>query len=830
MEVIWQFIKDNAAAVGAAAAVAAVLMSWVTGLFSAVVRTANNLIVHFKAKDKGDKIPRKRTSISLDQISLAKLPTTNPDLFGREDELAVLDAAWADPKINILTFVAFGGVGKTALVNKWLLNMREDDYRRAERVYGWSFYSQGAAEGKQASADEFVAAALKWFGDPNPTEGSPWDKGERLATLINEHRTLLILDGLEPLQHPPGAAGVEGQLNDPTLQSLLRGLARHNSGLCVVTTRVSVEDIQEFIGAGVARRDLDQLSPEDGAALLENLGVKGTPNELREAATEYGGHGLALTLLGRYVATAFNGEIRERDKIPRLAKEPKEGGHAERMMRAYDSWFDGEPEQNILRIIGLFDRPAPGDAIEAVRAEPVIESLTSELVGVSHDEWQFAVQNLRAARLLPKVDPNDPDTLDAHPLVREHFGQQLRERHAQAWREGNNRLYEHYKQAAPDLPDTLDEMAPLFAAVAHGCAAGRHHEALIEVYYPRIQRDGNTNFCFNQLGAIGADTAAVSNFFAELWSRPVDELGPSDKGVVLGWAGFRLLALGRLKEAAEPMQAGLDAEMKRKNWTNAAIAANNLSELYLTIGDLAEAVTYGQQTVKLSDQSDDSFEQLSNRTTLADALHQAGRAAEAEALFLEAEAMQKETQPERPLLCSLGSFRYCALLLDQGKHREVQDRAGQTLEWVTLAGLGLLTVALDHLSLGCAHLAEAQQEGTGDFSKAAEHLDHAVDGLRQAEQQDEIPRGFLARAALHRLKREFGPAQRDLDEAMSIAKRGGMGLFQADAHLEYVRLYRDVKDKHKAREHLATAKEMVGRMGYHRRDKEVEELEEEVKE
>ena len=60
---------------------------------------------------------------------------------------------------------------------------------------------------------------------------------------------------------------------------------------------------------------------------------------------------------------------------------------------------------------------------------------------------------------------------------------------------------------------------------------------------------------------------------------------------------------------------------------------------------------------------------------------------------------------------------------------------------------------------------------------------------------------------------------------MSIAERGGMELFQADAHLEYARLYLAMGDKPKARGHLATAKEMVARMGYHRRDREVAELE-----
>jgi hypothetical protein len=52
-----------------------------------------------------------------EKISLAKLPSTNPELFGREKELTLLDNTWANPKTNIICFVAWGGMGKTALVN-----------------------------------------------------------------------------------------------------------------------------------------------------------------------------------------------------------------------------------------------------------------------------------------------------------------------------------------------------------------------------------------------------------------------------------------------------------------------------------------------------------------------------------------------------------------------------------------------------------------------------------------------------------------------------------------------------------------------------------------
>ena len=53
-------------------------------------------------------------------------------MFGRDAELQLLDEAWANPNTNIITFVAWGGVGKTALVNHWLKRrMARDNYRAA---------------------------------------------------------------------------------------------------------------------------------------------------------------------------------------------------------------------------------------------------------------------------------------------------------------------------------------------------------------------------------------------------------------------------------------------------------------------------------------------------------------------------------------------------------------------------------------------------------------------------------------------------------------------------------------------------------------------------
>ena len=229
------------------------------------------------------------------KVSIARLPVTGSDVFGREEDIAFLDNAWANRQVNVVTIVAWAGVGKSTLVNHWLRRMATDHYRSAELIFGWSFYKQGSS-GETSSADEFLDAALTWFGDSDPRLGTAWEKGERLAKLVADRRNLLFLDGLEPLQNPPGPH--EGRVHEPSLQALLRELAAFNTGLCVITTRTPVADIADHELTSVLRRDLEQLSSDAGAKLLRALGVKGPEVELRSASNEFSGHCFALTLLG----------------------------------------------------------------------------------------------------------------------------------------------------------------------------------------------------------------------------------------------------------------------------------------------------------------------------------------------------------------------------------------------------------------------------------------------------------------------------------------------------------------------------------------------------
>jgi tetratricopeptide (TPR) repeat protein len=444
------------------------------------------------------------------KISIARLPVTGSDIFGREDDIGFLDGAWANQQVNVVTIVAWGGVGKSTLVNHWLRRMAAEQYRSAQLVFGWSFYRQGTSGGT-SSADEFLDAALTWFGDPDPRLGTAWEKGERLAKLVGQRRILLILDGLEPLQNPPGVQ--EGRLREPSLQALLRQLAAFNTGLCVITTRMPIADLSNHEGRSALRRDLEHLSNDAGAQLLRALGVKGEEVELRSASDEFSGHCLALTLLGGYLTDAYNGDIRSRIEVSRhLADDVRQGAHARKVMSSYQTWFGEGPEMSVLRMLGLFDRPAEEKAIAVLLKPPAVPGLTESLTNLSPAEWRTILARLRRARLLAGEDPSNPGYVDTHPLIREYYGEQLRGQRSDAWKECNQRLFNYYRTLAPQLPDSISEMEPLFLAVICGCSAGLFREALHEVYIPRIQR-GEAQFAANVLGATGPVLSVLGHFF-----------------------------------------------------------------------------------------------------------------------------------------------------------------------------------------------------------------------------------------------------------------------------------------------------------------------------
>jgi tetratricopeptide (TPR) repeat protein len=831
--------------------------------------------------------PEKEPNFDISRI----LEHAPADLVGREEETKLLNDAWASVqnqeknRPRVLTFVALDGEGKSSLVAKWAAELARQDWPGCDSAFAWSFYNQ------TASSDLFLKEALTFFGDADDRAfaASPvgaLEKGQRLAHLVGQRRSLLVLDGLEPLQYPTEVKAFKpGELKDEGIAKLLKALASSSLGLCLVTTRIELPDLNAFKGGAVVETCLRGLPRASGVKLLKKLGLKGSEfrnillkagdersekvNEFEKLVEDVKGHALTLTLLGEFIRRAFHGDIRQRDRVKfEKADEKIDGGHAFRTMAAYEQWLlsggdEGRREVAVLRLMGLFDRPAAADCLAALRREP-IPGLTEPLAGLADDDWEYCLSGLESTRLLTvnRDTAGALVSLDAHPHVRAYFAKRLSEDDAEAWRAGHKCLYEHLCKTTSDnkAKPTLEDLQPLYQAVAHGCRAGMHNEACNDVYRGRILR-GQQCYSTYSLGAVASDLSALCHFFENQWNRLTPTLCASDQAWLFNETAYSLRALGRLTEALDAMKAAVNMSGP-EDWEENAIRASNLSQLELLMGLVEDAVSDAEQAGLFSDKSVDAFQRMCRCTTHADALYQAGKVDEAARNFRALEEQEAKRQPDRPQLYSVAGFRFCDLILAPverlawksmlnfevnaqalesatGSCLIVQQRVTQALR-IAEGSDRCFELALDHLSLCRIAACRAALNHSSITATQIEEMNQTVARLRTAVTREYLIRGLLARAWLRFLAGACtGPesAQEDLNQAWEIAERGPMKLFMADIHLHRARLFfckesypwKEAKDRkgefvanRTAKDDFDDAGFWINTCGYHRRDDELD--------
>ncbi len=686
-------------------------------------------------------------------------------------------------------------------MNEWLKGLRARNYDGAEAVLGWSFYSQGSKE-RTTSADEFLDWASQHLGLTD-VPGSGTAKAEAIADALAVRKVLLVLDGLEPLQHGPGRQ--LGYLKDQGIRALLRRLAMKSSpvqGRVLVTTRIAVADLARWKDVVAPVIDLESLFPEAGKALLQDNGVQGTDGELVAAAADFGGHPLALGLLASFLRETQRGDVRRRDRIRQYLGDPDNPrhDHAKRVMESYErEWLREQPVLlAAMHLVGLFDRPASADCIAALLRGPAIVGFSEPLVGLEPGQWSRAVSRLRDARLLAPVDPLDAAALDTHPLVREWFGERLRSQSESGWTAAHKRLYEHLRDTtAEGERPTLEQLAPLYAAIVHGGQAGLHHDALDNVYVRRICRHEPGGllafYSRRHLGAFGNDLAALSNFFSRPFETPVSTLPPTLQTWVLAEASVCLRAQGRVTEAIPGMRRVIQEEFDRRSWVTASVEAGNLSECELLVGELDDALTDAETAVRYAYRAGNNRELLHTLSIQAEALFVRGQTDRSEQLLKECETLQRQGKNKFPVLYSRPGHRYCELLLSKGRWADVLLRANKTLrrsktrEVPLDIGLDMLMVARATSGQAMQNAITRQSEKVPTGSIGAQMSD-ALDYLHRGGQLAFVVLGLRVRAAFRRVTGDWSGSGADLDEAEELARSRGMLLHLCDVWLDRARL------------------------------------------
>ena len=828
-----------------------------------------------------------------EKIDINRLPETGELLFGRREEMTLLDEAWDSDKTNVVVLKAGGGVGKSTLMRVWTKSLQQDNFRGAERVFAWSFYSQGTGE-RVTSADMFIANALDWFGDPDSTAGSPWDKGERLARLVAEHRTLLLLDGMEPLQSH--VKEENGAIKDPGLQMLVRDLARHNPGLCVISTRETVGDLTDSRFAGsVVHEDLDHVSLIAGRALMRVRGVHGEDSALEATVEQFDRHALAINLLASYLTEFESGDIASVAEVVRLRNDAGENSRSlttsateqdqpeRRVIAAFEQRLQDTPELNLLCILGLFDRPISGGEFRALTAEPPIPGLTDRLLaGTGADTGltlpagaslvdRRILDRLRKFGLIAPESHHEPNEIDAHPLIREHFTARLVDHFQDGAREAHRRLYEHLKNSpGTECPGDFQEILLLYRAVRHGCLANHHRQALNEVLRPRVMRD-DVGHATRNFGCFADERVSLAGFYEREWDLSPSLEDQTDQIVVLRCTGYCLWQLSKVKEGADLMRRALEMAQSANDCRNASIAARNLGHLYLSVGDLSTAAETLRAGVLDADQFAAELElspglrgdcskvfywPMALRCSLAYVLLQRrGLQARDEIshLVYQATTWQHKSETavdqattwqhkrETVVLDLLPGFHYWEFLNAAGDYDKVlrltQSARGRRQKDTQKESVESQASGLEALASALAHA------GKAEYEQAKPLFREAVTTFHQLGRPDFEAHAMLARAGLFVRQQELDAAEDDMEKAREIAERGDikMRLHLVDAHLIGARLHlarhraqRGQKDRNEqtqlkqAYKEMSAAAELIEETRYHRRDDELARLQAEI--
>lgn len=267
---------------------------------------------------------------------------------GRRAQRAMLSAwlrreqEYADK--SVLVLVAIGGMGKSSVAWVWAKHdvtgevvpgLARDTARLTSRgltnfrldfLLYWNFYEGGG------SFEEFLEHAIEYFTEGHrPASGYTYGEGQArridhytlqldLLEILSTRRAVIIWDGAERLLREYAAqdaslreerplkeiAPDDRDCADPTVFRFLTGVAGQSQSRLLLTTRLAFRELENLAGAGHVQ--LDGLDPEDAVQYLKSRGIRGTDDQLREAARMYDFHPLSLSNLAADILDDFDEE------------------------------------------------------------------------------------------------------------------------------------------------------------------------------------------------------------------------------------------------------------------------------------------------------------------------------------------------------------------------------------------------------------------------------------------------------------------------------------------------------------------------------------------
>jgi DNA-binding NarL/FixJ family response regulator len=708
-------------------------------------------------------------------------PASLPEWVGRYELLTDINRDWTDPSVRLTGLIGFGGEGKSSLVRRWLDDLLADPaLAQPDGIFWWDFYAR-------PSVEEFLATALTYLSggglDPR-TFPSTLAQVHLVAGMLCSGRYLLILDGLEKLQHQTGDR--YGFMTNADLREFLGYLATpgHES-FCLITSRAPLLDLVPY--TAITHREVGRLSSGEGRDLLHRLGVFGRGRDLDLLVANWDGHALTISLLASFLNDRHGGDIAYIQEIPPpTATEPRYD-RVHRILRHYDAHL-GEHEKSFLTIFSAFRLPVPPEALKPVfrpvyrerrvwvspfEITEILMDLNYPLTLLNDDLLQEMVQGLLVRRLL-RFDP-EAHYYTIHPLIRSHYIESLEISPPIQVRKIHNEIKNYYLSIAKEdkKSPTLDDLSPLIEAVHHACQSG-DYDLGFDIYRKRIHQ-GDRWVITNHLGAYETELSLLMGFFPNANPNESSLLSrPENQRLILNQIGYCFMILGRLREAKPFYDRSNAIANTMKDWENVTITYQNLAILNEKLGDLSEAVSAARKAVAMARLTQNRGLERASLVCRGWLAYQTGNLALAGTAFGHAETIERMIYPSRRYLIGLRGLLYADYLKRIGENHYARR--------ITKANLKICEKWPDYLSICHRLLGDLQAEAEKP-NQAKEHYRCALQLARSTSRRDVLIEALLARGRWQALQGETEWTFRDLNEALSYAMADGYRIYEIDIRI-----------------------------------------------
>jgi tetratricopeptide (TPR) repeat protein len=387
-------------------------------------------------------------------------------------------------------------------------------------------------------------------------------------------------------------------------------------------------------------------------------------------------------------------------------------------------------------------------------------------------------------------------TYTTHPLIKGYFESDFDETNKKLC---HKRIYQYFGEYAPEQPETLEEMQPLFEQVYHGCAAGLYDEVSDDVYWEKIYRRVDF-FISHKLGAWETNLSLARTFFPEGdFSQLPLVSKKSDQRWLINEAGLALLYTGRPKEAEEPLKRNNETEIELKDWKNASVGYHNLAELQFRCGELESGLESTKKALDAAEKSKSDFNIWISKAYLAWINHLLGKVEEADNWFRQADELILKSEGNR--LRTIEGVQYAVFFISMKRIDEAFELTKQNLEICQRNNLPADTSRC-HRCLG------AIERIKGNHKEAKIYLQNAIEIARKVGMPFLEIEALLESSRLHLDLGRHEDAIHDATEVLKICARTGFKLYVPEAEVVLSKAYLTLNDIEQAKTfaHLAYEK------------------------